>query len=130
VIEICPSEGVVATPSSSGVSAKSAHADAARKFLAFVLRKDGQAAMPNGESTDFFFVPLVKDVAAKPGRKTDINFIILDDKAAAVATLAAAAALSTTLLGALFAFALRRTNLPFRSFIALTPWLVFLRPDL
>jgi iron(III) transport system permease protein len=32
------------------------------------------------------------------------------------------------MLGGFFSFALRRTDLPFRRFLALTPWLVFLAP--
>lgn len=83
LIEVYPTEGVVATPSSIAVSAKSAHADAARKFLEFVLSKEGQAAMLNGDDADFFFVPVVQGVTAKPGRKTDINFLVIDDKIAA-----------------------------------------------
>jgi iron(III) transport system substrate-binding protein len=47
-----------------------------------VLGHDGQAAMMNGDAADFFFVPLINGVTAKPGRKTDIDFIILDDKTA------------------------------------------------
>jgi iron(III) transport system substrate-binding protein len=82
LVEVYPTEGVVATPSSIAISAKSAHADAARKFLQFVLSEQGQAAMLDGDDADFFFVPVVKGVVAKPGRKTDINFIILDDKIA------------------------------------------------
>ena len=39
--------------------------------------------MLDGDDADFFFVPIIKDVASKPGRKTDINFIVLDDKTAA-----------------------------------------------
>jgi hypothetical protein len=39
--------------------------------------------MLDGDDADFFFVPIVKGVTAKPGRQTDINFDILDDRIAA-----------------------------------------------
>jgi iron(III) transport system permease protein len=42
--------------------------------------------------------------------------------------LATVAALTATLLGGLYAFVLRRTDVPFRGFLAATPWLVFLTP--
>lgn len=79
---IYPTEGVIALPSSIGVSAKTKNLEAAKKFVAFVLSKEGQAAMLNGDDADFFFVPIIKDVPAKPGRRTDINFVYLDDKVA------------------------------------------------
>jgi len=79
---VYPKEGVIALPSSIGVSAKTKNLDAAEKFVAFVLNKEGQAAMLNGDDADFFFVPIIKDVAAKPGRQTEINFVYLDDKVA------------------------------------------------
>lgn len=44
------------------------------------------------------------------------------------AMLASLAAVTATALGGLFSFALRRTNVPCRRFLALTPWLVFLTP--
>ena len=44
------------------------------------------------------------------------------------AILAAGAAVTATTLGGLFSLALRRTNVPIRRFLALTPWLVFLTP--
>jgi len=78
-----PTDGVVATPSSIGISAKSANVETARKFISFVLSPEGQAALKDGDDADFFFVPLIEGVAAKPGRKTDINFIVLDNKVAA-----------------------------------------------
>lgn len=79
---VYPSEGVFALPSSIAASAKSKNLAAARKFIAFVLGKDGQAAMLDGDGADFFFVPVIKGVAAKPGRKTDIAWSFLDDKVA------------------------------------------------
>jgi iron(III) transport system substrate-binding protein len=82
LIAIYPTEGVVATPSSIAASAKSKNLDAAARFIAFVMSPEGQAAMKDGDDPDFFFVPIIQGVAAKPGRKTDINFIFLDDKVA------------------------------------------------
>jgi iron(III) transport system substrate-binding protein len=38
--------------------------------------------MMDGDDADFYFVPIIKGVSAKPGRKTDINFVYLDDKVA------------------------------------------------
>src|SRR4029077_3728284 len=46
---IYPTEGVIALPSSIGVSAKTKNLEAAKKFVAFVLSKEGQAAMLNGD---------------------------------------------------------------------------------
>jgi len=79
---IYPAEGVVALPSTLGASAQSKNLDAARQFIEFVLSPDGQAAMMDGDDADFYFVPVIKGVNAKPGRKTDINFVFLDDKLA------------------------------------------------
>jgi iron(III) transport system substrate-binding protein len=79
---VYPSEGVFAMPSTIAASAKSKNLATAQKFIAFVLSKDGQAAMLDGDDADFFFVPVIKGVAAKPGRKTDIAWSFLDDKAA------------------------------------------------
>lgn len=79
---IYPSEGVVALPSTIAASAKSQNLDAARKFIEFVLSPDGQAAMQDGDDADFFIIPVINGVSAKPGRKTDINFIYLDDAVA------------------------------------------------
>jgi iron(III) transport system substrate-binding protein len=82
VVAVYPSEGSVALPESLGISAKTQHMDAARKFIAFVTGADGQAAMQSGDDTDFFFIPVIQGVNAKPGRKTDIPFVVLDDKVA------------------------------------------------
>jgi iron(III) transport system substrate-binding protein len=82
VTAVYPSEGSVALPESIGLSAKTKHMDAALKFIAFMTSADGQAAMQNGDDTDFFFIPVIDGVAAKPGRKTDIPFVVLDDKTA------------------------------------------------
>ena len=45
------------------------------------------------------------------------------------ASMAAICALTTTALGAAFAVILRRTNIPWKRGLALTPWLVFLTPS-
>lgn len=77
-----PADGVVATPSSIGISAKTANLEAAKDFITFVLSREGQAAMQAGDDSDFFFVPLIEGVKAKPGRTTDINFVVLDNATA------------------------------------------------
>jgi iron(III) transport system substrate-binding protein len=79
---VYPAEGSVALPSGIGMGAKAKSADAAAKFIEFALSKEGQAAMQDGDDTDFFLAPIVKGVEAKKGRKTDINYIYLDGKAA------------------------------------------------
>ncbi len=43
---------------------------------------DGQAAMQNGDDTDFFFIPIIKGVNPKPGRETNITYTHLDDATA------------------------------------------------
>jgi iron(III) transport system substrate-binding protein len=48
-------------------------------FSSFVLRPEGHSPILDGNGAHFFFAPIVKGVTAKPGRKTDINFIYLDD---------------------------------------------------
>ncbi len=75
---IYPKEGSVALPSGIGMGAKIKNTDAAAKFIDFVLSKEGQTAMQNGDDTDFFLAPIIKGVEAKKGRATDINFIYLD----------------------------------------------------
>lgn len=82
VVAVYPAEGSVALPASIGISAKTKHMDAVRKFIAFVTSAEGQAAMKDGEDTDFWFIPVIEGVQAKEGRKTDITFVTLDDKAA------------------------------------------------
>ena len=82
VVAVYPTEGSVALPSGMGISSKTKHMDAVKKFVAFMTSKDGQTAMKDGDDTDFFFIPVIEGVAAKPGRKTDIPFIVLNDKAA------------------------------------------------
>ena len=83
VAAVYPAEGSVALPQGLGISAKTQHLDAAKKFIAFVTSPEGQAAMQDGDDTDFFFIPVIEGISAKPGRKTDISFVTLDDKAAA-----------------------------------------------
>jgi iron(III) transport system substrate-binding protein len=82
LMSVYPSEGVIALPSSIAASAKSQNLDAARQFIEFVLSPEGQAAMEDGDGADFYFVPIIKGVNAKPGRKTDINFVYLDNAVA------------------------------------------------
>lgn len=80
---IYPTEGVIALPSCIGISAKTANLPLVRQFIDFVLSPEGQAAMLSGEDGDCFFVPIVQGVAAKPGRKTDIDFQLIDNAMAA-----------------------------------------------
>jgi iron(III) transport system substrate-binding protein len=83
VIAVYPSEGSVALPESIGISARTQHMDAVRKFVAFMTSPEGQAAMQNGDDTDFYFIPIIQGIAAKPGRDaTAINFVVLDDMTA------------------------------------------------
>ena len=39
--------------------------------------------MLSGDDSDFFFAPIIEGVAAKPGRTTAINFLLLDNAVAA-----------------------------------------------
>ncbi|MDX8527266.1 extracellular solute-binding protein [Mesorhizobium sp. MSK_1335] len=82
VVAVYPSEGSVSLPQGLGISAKTQHMDAARKFIEFVTSADGQAAMQNGDDTDFFYIPIVKGVNPKPGRQTNIAYTHLDDTVA------------------------------------------------
>lgn len=83
VVAVYPSEGSVALPEGLGIAANTTHMDAVNKFIAYVNSPEGQAAMQDGDDTDFYFIPVIDGVKPKPGRKTDIAFIVLDDKAAA-----------------------------------------------
>ncbi|WP_102225413.1 ABC transporter substrate-binding protein [Acidimangrovimonas sediminis] len=80
---IYPKEGSVALPEGLAISAKSKHMAEVEKFIAFVFSKEGQAAQSGGDDTDMYYIPVVKGIKAKGDRPTDINFIQLDDKAAA-----------------------------------------------
>ena len=82
VVAVYPAEGSVALPEGLGISAKTTHLDAAEKFIAFVTSPDGQAAMQNGDDTDFYFIPVIEGVKPKAGRPTDIKFVVLDGRAA------------------------------------------------
>jgi iron(III) transport system substrate-binding protein len=57
--------------------------DAVKKFAAYVTSAEGQAAMQDGDDSDFYFIPLIDGIQPKPGRQTDIKFVVLDDKVAA-----------------------------------------------
>lgn len=83
LVTLYPSDGVIATPSSIAISAKTANLDVAKQFVSFVLSPEGQTALKNGDDADFFFAPIIEGVTAKPGRKTDINFQVLDNAVAA-----------------------------------------------
>lgn len=83
VVAVYPAEGSVALPEGLGIGAKAQHMEAVKKFIAFVTSPEGQAAMQDGDDTDFYYIPVIEGVAAKAGRKTDITFVTLNDKAAA-----------------------------------------------
>jgi iron(III) transport system substrate-binding protein len=80
---VYPSEGSVALPTGLGMGINIKNKEAATKFIDFVLSKEGQAAMQDGDDTDFFLAPIINGVEAKKGRTTDINFIYLDNAKAA-----------------------------------------------
>jgi len=81
LVAVYPTEGSVALPEGLGISAKTQHIDAIKKFVAFIASPEGQAAMQDGPDTDFFFIPIVDGVTPKAVRP-DINYIQLDDKTA------------------------------------------------
>lgn len=83
VVAVYPKEGSVALLQGLAISAKTKHLEQVVKFMEFVVSAEGQAAQQNGKDTDFYYIPLVEGVEAKKGRKTDINFVKLDDKLAA-----------------------------------------------
>ncbi|HVO04300.1 MAG TPA: extracellular solute-binding protein [Candidatus Cybelea sp.] len=82
VAAVYPAEGSVALPEGLGISAKTQHMDAVKKFIAFVMSPEGQAAMQNGDDTDFYFMPIVPGVKPKAARE-EIKFVLLDDQTAA-----------------------------------------------
>ncbi len=82
-VAVYPSEGSIALPIGLGLSAKSKHVEAAKKFMAFVTSPEGQAAMQSGEDTDFFFLPIIEGVKPKVERPADLKLLVLDDAAAA-----------------------------------------------
>jgi iron(III) transport system substrate-binding protein len=81
VVAVYPSEGSVALPEGLGIGAKSQHMEAVAKFIAFVTSPEGQAAMQDGDDTDFFFIPVIDGVKPKAERPA-VTFITLDDKVA------------------------------------------------
>ncbi len=83
VTVVYPTEGSVALPASLGISAKTKHMDAVKKFIDFITSPEGQAAMQDGDDTDYYLIPVIEGVAAKKGRTTDIPFVLLDGVAAA-----------------------------------------------
>src|SRR5258708_24193673 len=80
------------------------------------------------------FVPDLFDPAARAVTVTLEPFLTALSETRAVLAithslfLATIAALTATLLGGLYAFALRLTDVPFRGFLSATPWLGFLTP--
>ncbi len=81
---VYPTDGVVALPSSLGISASTKQEDAAKAYLQFVLSKEGQEAMLTTDGGDGFFAPVVKGIAGN-GKRVDNtgSWIILDDATAA-----------------------------------------------
>ena len=80
---VYPKDGLVALPAGLGISAKTKHMDMVKKFIAFVTSAEGQAAMQDGDDTDFYFLPVIEGVKPKVERPKDIKFIVLDDAKAA-----------------------------------------------
>ena len=59
---VYPKEGSVALPEGLGISARTKHMDAVKKFIDFITSPEGQAAAMNGDDTDFFFIPVIEGV--------------------------------------------------------------------
>ena len=81
---VYPSDGVVALPSSLGISAATKQEDAPRAYLQFVLSTEGQQAMLTTDGGDGFFAPVVKGIQGN-GKRVDntATWLILDDNTAA-----------------------------------------------
>ena len=81
---VYPSDGVVALPSSLGISAATKQEDAAKAYLQFVLSTEGQQAMLTTDGGDGFFAPVVKGIQGN-GKRVDntATWLILDDNTAA-----------------------------------------------
>jgi iron(III) transport system permease protein len=109
------------------IAAGSATAFAAGIFLLLI-------GLPLGLVLLQAFVPNLFDPVARSITVTLEPFLTaLSEKRAILAImhslfLATVASLTATLLGGLYAFLLRRTDIPLRGFLVATPWLVFLTP--
>jgi iron(III) transport system substrate-binding protein len=81
---VYPTDGVVALPSSLGISAATKQEDVAKAYLQFVLSKEGQQAMLTTDGGDGFFAPVVMGVQGN-GKRVDntATWLILDDSTAA-----------------------------------------------
>ena len=81
---VYPADGVVALPSSLGISTATKQEDAAKAYLQFVLSKEGQEAMLTTDGGDGFFAPVIKGISGN-GKRVDntASWIILDDGTAA-----------------------------------------------
>ena len=81
---VYPSDGVVALPSSLGISTATKQEDAAKAYLQFVLSTEGQQAMLTTDGGDGFFAPVVKGIQGN-GKRVDntATWLILDDNTAA-----------------------------------------------
>jgi iron(III) transport system substrate-binding protein len=77
---VYPTEGVVAIPSSAGIASTTQHEDDAKKFIQFLLTKEGDAAMEQTDGGDGFFAPLIKGMKGKGARVDNTStWQILDD---------------------------------------------------
>lgn len=79
---IYPADGVVALPSSIGVSVTTKAEAAAKAFVEFVLSAEGQAAMLADGSSDSFFDTIIEGVSPKAPRQPKTDWVVLDDAAA------------------------------------------------
>ena len=81
---VYPTEGVVALPSSAGISAASTREDEAKQFIQFILSTEGQQAMLTTDGGDGFFAPVITGIKGNGSRADNTgSWIILDDNVAA-----------------------------------------------
>ncbi len=68
---VYPKSGVTVLPGVVAIDAKSQHLAAAEAFVNYILSQTGQNVMVHDPNdSDSFFAPIIKGVAALPGRKT------------------------------------------------------------
>jgi len=77
---VYPTSGVTVLPGVLAINAKSKHLQAAEAFVNYVLSRAGQNVMVHDPNdSDSYFSPIIKGVAALPGRQTaGINWQRLD----------------------------------------------------
>ena len=73
---VYPKSGVTVLPGVVAINAQSKHAAAAEAFVNYILSQAGQNTMVHDPNdSDSYFTPIIKGVAALPGRKTTgINY--------------------------------------------------------